>query len=114
MEKERLDQLIEKVGGRERLVQTLQRRLRELAYGGTPLIETPPRDLVETALQEAFEGRLSFVPPAAPMQERVPFGRPPATLTNDGGRPPTGNFEPRGPRPPFRRRGGPRFSGPRR
>lgn len=119
MEKEKLDQLIERVGSREGLVQLLQRRLRELAGGAQPLVESPAKDLVEVALQEAFEGKINLVPPppAAPAPERIPFGRPPEGYSRDGGpvrrpyesRPYEGRPNDR--RPPYRGGGGSRDRG---
>lgn len=79
MEREKLDQLIEKLGGKDRLVIVVQRRLAELAKGAEPQVQIPSRDLIEVALAEICEGKVdtSLPPEAAKPPEPVPFGRPP-------------------------------------
>lgn len=101
MEKEKLDQLTEKVGGREKLTLILQRRLKELAGGEAPKIENPPSDLVEVALLEVFEGKIDLT-------VTVPAQRPYAPSYESTGRPSPMMRAPRpGPRPggPSRRPG---------
>lgn len=72
MERSKLDELTEKVGGRANLVLIIQKRLHELIGGASPLIESPPADLVELALEEAYQGRFDLTPPPSPPQARPP------------------------------------------
>lgn len=72
MERSKLDELTEKVGGRANLVLIIQKRLHELIGGAAPLIENPPSDLVEVALEEAYQGRFDLTPPPPPPQMKPP------------------------------------------
>jgi DNA-directed RNA polymerase subunit K/omega len=101
MEKEKLDQLIEKVGGREKLTLILQRRLKELAGGDAPKVENAPADLIEAALLEILEGKIDLT-------VTVPTQRQLAPSYESSGRPSPMMRAPRpGPRPggPMRRPG---------
>jgi DNA-directed RNA polymerase subunit omega len=119
MEKEKLDQLMEKVGGREKLTLILQRRLKELSKGDAPLVENPPKDLVEIALLEIFEGKVDTsvqLPPATFVETYEGTGRPSPMMRapRPGPRPIRrgGNYASPGPGP--RQGGGMRRSGPPR
>lgn len=79
MEREKLDQLIEKLGGKDKLVMVVQRRLSELARGAEPQVQIASRDLIEVALAEIYEGKVDVTLPQEPVKppDPVPFGRPP-------------------------------------
>jgi DNA-directed RNA polymerase subunit K/omega len=129
MEREKLDELIERVGGREKLTSVIQRRLKELARGEPIKIGNAPSDLVEIALLEAFEGVIDLT--AEPARPPVPEPYNAADRPSPMMRPPRVGFRPRGPEPrsigrgPVRRgppggggprgfnRGGNRWQGPR-
>ena len=98
MEKEKLDQLTEKIGGREKLVLIVQRRLKELGRGDVPRVENAPSDLVEVALREAFEEKidLNVVVPQAPVVRTYDVGNGPSPML----RAPRPGFRPQGQRPP--------------
>lgn len=116
MEKEKLDQLMEKVGGREKLTLVLQKRLKELSRGDAPLVENPPADLMEVALLEIFDGKIDLnvtVPPPSLVQTYEGTGRPsPMMRAPRPGPRPSGIRGPGYPAPsrpggPMRRPGGP-------
>lgn len=96
MEKETMDQLIEKVGGKANLVLILQKRVHELVLGDSPKVENPPEDLVEAALREVVEEKISLEPPPPP----PPPPKPRPKRFEGEGRPPRGRRDrpPRGPR----------------
>lgn len=94
MEREKLDQLIEKLGGKDRLVIVVQRRLAELARGAEPQVQVASRDLIEVALAEIYEGKIDTTLPPEPVKppEPVPFGRPPERPTDFTDRRRNGGF----------------------
>ena len=49
-----LDILVEKAGGRFRLVTLIQRRMRDLQRGAPPVIERPGGTLMQTAVEEYY------------------------------------------------------------
>jgi guanylate kinase len=93
MERSKLDELTEKVGGRANLILIIQKRLHELIGGAEPLIGNAPADLVEVALEEASQGRFDLTPPPPPP--------PPPAI-----RPPREGFRGAPPRPAPRPNGG--------
>ena len=60
MEKQEIDDLAESVGGRFRLTVLLQKRLRELARGAVPLVETESRNLIDIAMAEVRAGKVTY------------------------------------------------------
>ena len=54
------DDLVKKVGGRFRLTALLQRRIGELVAGARPLVSTQGRTMVEVAIQELIEDKITI------------------------------------------------------
>ncbi len=54
------DYIVNKVGGKFKLVALVQRRLRELVDGARPLVETQGRNLVEVAIHEVLEDKIDI------------------------------------------------------
>jgi len=54
------DEIIDKVGGRFRLSALLQRRWLELLQGARPMVNPAGRTLLEVAVYEVYEGKLSI------------------------------------------------------
>ena len=54
------DDIVNKVGGKFKLVALVQRRLKELVDGSRPLVETQGRNLVEIAIHEVMEDKIDI------------------------------------------------------
>ncbi len=54
------DDIVNKVGGKFKLVALVQRRLKELVDGSRPLVETQGRNLVEVAIHEVVEDKIDI------------------------------------------------------
>ena len=74
MKVDRLDRLTQKIGGRFKLTALLQKRLEELVRGSPPLVDLPPSDYLDIALQEIEEGRIELTAPGGLTgAERLPL-----------------------------------------
>lgn len=60
MDQRKLEQAIEKVGGRFRLSVLMQRRARELTKGAPKLIDGSELDLLDTVLEEILQGKIQL------------------------------------------------------
>jgi DNA-directed RNA polymerase subunit omega len=61
LEQLKSEKIINKVGGRFKLVALVQRRLQELLQGSRPLIEnTEGKTLIEIVVQEILEDKIHF------------------------------------------------------
>ncbi len=58
------DKLINQLGGRFKFTALVQHRIRELMDGARPLVERRGRNDFEVAVQEIFEGKITFELPA--------------------------------------------------
>ena len=54
------DELVKRVGGSFRLTALIQRRLKELVEGSRPLVDTQGKTLVEIAIQEVDENKITI------------------------------------------------------
>lgn len=54
------DALIKKIGGRFRLTALIQRRMKELIEGARPLVDTEGKNLVEIAVAEINEEKITI------------------------------------------------------
>lgn len=100
MDKEALDQLAEKVGGKPNLILILQKRYHELIQGDPPRVENPPTDLIEVALEEVKQEKIDLTPPPPPPKPE----RPPRPRRDRGGRRFSGGRPRRGGEPQWRSR----------
>ncbi len=57
------DELVHKIGGRFKLTALIQRRWVELLQGARPLVESDTTSLMELAVQEIVEGKITFEDP---------------------------------------------------
>lgn len=57
------DELVEKMGGRFKLTALIQRRWVELLQGARPLVESDTASLMELAVQEIAEGKITIDDP---------------------------------------------------
>ena len=57
------DELVEKMGGRFKLTALIQRRWVELLQGARPLVESDTTSLMELAVQEIAEGKITIYDP---------------------------------------------------
>ncbi len=55
-----VDELAQRIGGRFKLTVLLQKRLRELGRGAAALVENPDQNLIDTALEEIRQGKVSL------------------------------------------------------
>ena len=53
--------LLEKLGGRYKLVTLIQKRLRELVSGMPPLVEGDPQDLWGTVVREILDDKVQLI-----------------------------------------------------
>ena len=60
MDKSEIDHLAEKFGGRFKLTVLIQKRVRELVKGAQKLVETEQKNLIDVALEEIRQGKVSF------------------------------------------------------
>ena len=60
MRLEEIDELAQTVGGRFKLTVLLQKRLRELGRGAAALVEVSEKNLIDIALEEIRQGKVSF------------------------------------------------------
>jgi len=56
------EELIRKVGGRFKLAALLEKRYKELLFGGRPLVDVQSNDTLEILLQEVAQGKIELVP----------------------------------------------------
>lgn len=54
--------VISQVGGRFKLATLLEKRYRELLFGGRPLVEVESNDPLDTLLEEIIEGKVELIP----------------------------------------------------
>ena len=54
------DEIMDKVGGRFRLASLVQKRWLELLQGARPLIEPGDKSLLQIAVEEIYQGKLSI------------------------------------------------------
>lgn len=54
------DSLIHKLGGRFKFTSLVQHRMRELMEGARPLVERQDRSLLQIAIAEIVEGKISY------------------------------------------------------
>ncbi|MBN1844076.1 MAG: DNA-directed RNA polymerase subunit omega [Sedimentisphaerales bacterium] len=69
------DAIVKKVGGKFRLTALIQRRLKELIEGARPLVHAQGKTLIEIAVQEIMEDKISVD------YERTQNLEPPDTAT---------------------------------
>ena len=55
-----IDELALRIGGRFKLTVLLQKRLRELGRGAAALVEVSDQNLIDIALEEIRQGKVSF------------------------------------------------------
>lgn len=55
-------EFVTKAGGRFKLTSLLEKRYKELVFGGRPLVEARSNDPLETLLAEVIEDKVSLVP----------------------------------------------------
>ena len=60
MEKSEIDALANKFGGRFKFTVLVQKRVRELVKGAARLIETDKKNLVDVAVEEIRQGKVSW------------------------------------------------------
>jgi DNA-directed RNA polymerase subunit omega len=60
MDKSEVDSLAEKFGGRFKLTVLIQKRVRELVKGAQRLVETDAKNLIDVALEEIRQGKVTL------------------------------------------------------
>jgi DNA-directed RNA polymerase subunit omega len=70
------DDVIEKVGGRFKLASLLEKRYKELLFGGRTLVDMQSTDILDILMQEVIEGKVDLVPEADAVAAAAAFLMP--------------------------------------
>jgi DNA-directed RNA polymerase subunit omega len=62
-QKAKIEQALAVIGGRFKLTSLLQKRVRELNRGASRLVQSDTKELLDVALEEIIQGKITLFPP---------------------------------------------------